>query len=58
MAKFIGLAQVVAAVLLLIPPLAQLGAAMFLPIIVNIFVSDRERPMDCATWRNRGATWR
>lgn len=38
MAKFIRLAQVVAAVLLLIPPLAQLGAAMFLPIIVNIFV--------------------
>ncbi|MGI9516507.1 MAG: hypothetical protein ACR2NP_05660 [Pirellulaceae bacterium] len=36
--NFIGLVQVVAAVLLLIPPLAHLGAAIFVPIIINIFV--------------------
>lgn len=36
--RFIGLAQIVAAVLLLIPRFAHLGAAIFLPIIINIFV--------------------
>ncbi len=36
--QFIGLAQVVAGVLLLIPKLAHLGAALFLPIMTNIFV--------------------
>jgi len=36
--RFIGLSQVAAAVLLLIPRLAHLGAALFLPIAVNIFI--------------------
>jgi len=36
--NFIGLAQVVAGVLLLVPGLAHLGAAMFLPIMLNIVV--------------------
>jgi len=36
--RFIGLAQVVAAVLLLVPRLAHLGAALFVPVILNIFV--------------------
>jgi hypothetical protein len=36
--RFIGLSQVVAAVLLLIPRFAHLGAAIFLPIILNIFI--------------------
>lgn len=36
--RFLGLGQVVAACLLLLPPLAHLGAAMFMPIMVNIFV--------------------
>ncbi len=36
--NFIGLGQVVAAILLLVPPLAHLGAMLFMPIIVNIFV--------------------
>lgn len=36
--RFLGLAQVVAAACLLVPRLAHLGAALFLPIMVNIFV--------------------
>lgn len=36
--QFLGLAQVVAGVLLLVPRLAHLGAALFLPIILNVFV--------------------
>jgi hypothetical protein len=36
--RFIGAAQIVAAVLLLIPSLAHLGAMMFFPILVNIVV--------------------
>ncbi|HUR79604.1 MAG TPA: hypothetical protein VM733_02485 [Thermoanaerobaculia bacterium] len=36
--RFIGAAQIVAALLLLIPSLAHLGAMMFLPILVNIVV--------------------
>lgn len=36
--RFIGLSQVIAAILLLIPPLAHLGAILFVPIIANIFV--------------------
>ena len=36
--RFLGLSQVVAGILLLIPRLAHLGAAVFLPILVNIFV--------------------
>lgn len=36
--RFIGLSQVLAAILLLIPGLAHLGAAIFLPIVLNIFV--------------------
>lgn len=36
--NFIGLAQVVASLLLLIPALAHLGALFFLPIMVNIVV--------------------
>lgn len=36
--RFLGLAQVVAGGLLLVPRLAHLGAAAFLPIIANIFV--------------------
>jgi DoxX len=35
---FIGLAQVVAGLLLLFPKVAHLGAALFLPIILNILV--------------------
>jgi hypothetical protein len=36
--QFIGAAQVVASLLLLVPALAHLGAMMFFPILVNIFV--------------------
>jgi len=36
--RFIGVSQLVAGALLLIPATATLGAAMFLPIVVNIFV--------------------
>jgi uncharacterized membrane protein YphA (DoxX/SURF4 family) len=36
--RFLGLGQVVAGVLLLFPRLAHLGAAIFLPIMLNIFV--------------------
>lgn len=36
--QFLGLSQVVAGVLLLVPRFAHLGAAVFLPIIANIFV--------------------
>ena len=36
--RFLGWAQVVAGVLLLIPRTAALGVVMFLPIVVNIFV--------------------
>ena len=36
--QFIGAAQVVASLLLLIPALAHLGALLFLPILVNIVV--------------------
>ena len=36
--RFLGLTQVTAALLLLIPPLAHLGAALFLPIVLNVFV--------------------
>jgi len=36
--RFIGLAQVVTGVLLLVPRTATLGAVLFFPIIVNIFV--------------------
>lgn len=36
--QFLGLAQVVAAILLLIPRTATLGAVVFFPIILNIFV--------------------
>ena len=36
--QFIGLAQVVAAILLLFPRSAHLGAALFFPVILNIFV--------------------
>jgi len=36
--RFLGLGQVVAGLLLLFPRLAHLGAALFLPIVVNIFV--------------------
>lgn len=36
--RFIGLCQVAAAVLLLFPRVAHLGAAIFVPIILNIFV--------------------
>lgn len=36
--QFIGLSQVIAALLLLFPRFAHLGAAIFLPIMINIFV--------------------
>lgn len=36
--NFLGLCQVVAGILLLIPRLAHIGAMLFLPIMVNIFV--------------------
>lgn len=36
--QFLGLTQVVAGVLVLIPRLAHLGALLFFPIILNIFV--------------------
>lgn len=36
--RFIGLTQVVAGILLLIPRLAHLGAAVFLPVVINIFI--------------------
>ena len=36
--RFIGFAQVLAAVLTLIPRTATLGAALFFPIILNIFI--------------------
>lgn len=36
--RFLGLSQVLAAVLLLFPRLAHLGAAVFVPIMLNIFV--------------------
>ena len=36
--RFIGLSQVIASLLLLVPRTAMLGALMFLPIIANIFV--------------------
>ncbi len=36
--NFLGLCQIVAGILLLIPRWAHLGAALFLPIIVNIFI--------------------
>lgn len=36
--RFLGLSQAVAGVLLLVPRWAHLGAAMFLPIMLNIFV--------------------
>lgn len=36
--NFIGIAQMVAALLLLIPRTATLGAVIYFPIIVNIFV--------------------
>ena len=36
--RFLGASQVLAGVLLLFPRLAHLGAALFLPIITNIFV--------------------
>lgn len=36
--RFIGLAQVVASLLLLIPRTASLGAVAFFPIILNIFI--------------------
>jgi len=36
--RFLGLAQVVAALLLLFPRVAHLGALLFLPIMTNIFV--------------------
>lgn len=36
--RFLGASQVVAGLMLLVPPLAHLGAAMFVPIIANIFV--------------------
>lgn len=36
--RFLGLTQVVAGVFLLVPRLAHLGAAIFLPIMLNIFI--------------------
>ena len=36
--QFLGLSQVAAGVLILIPRTATLGAAMFTPIIVNVFI--------------------
>jgi uncharacterized membrane protein YphA (DoxX/SURF4 family) len=36
--NFIGAVQVIAGVLLLIPRLAHIGAALFVPVVVNIFV--------------------
>jgi hypothetical protein len=36
--RFVGAAQLTAAVLLLFPQTAALGAALYLPIVVNIFV--------------------
>lgn len=36
--RFLGLSQVLAAVLLIFPRLAHLGAAVFVPIMLNIFV--------------------
>jgi uncharacterized membrane protein YphA (DoxX/SURF4 family) len=36
--NFIGAVQVIAGLLLLIPRLAHIGAAMFVPVIMNIFV--------------------
>jgi hypothetical protein len=36
--RFVGIAQLTAALLLLLPWTAHLGAALYLPIIVNIFV--------------------
>jgi len=36
--KFLGLSQMIAALLLIIPRTTHLGAAVFLPIILNIFV--------------------
>lgn len=36
--RFLGWSQVIAGVLLLVPRLAHLGALLFLPIMVNIFV--------------------
>lgn len=36
--RFLGASQVIAGVLLLFPRAAHLGAAIFLPIIVNIFI--------------------
>jgi uncharacterized membrane protein YphA (DoxX/SURF4 family) len=36
--QFLGASQVLAGILLLIPSLAHLGAALFLPVMVNIFV--------------------
>jgi small-conductance mechanosensitive channel len=36
--RFLGLCQVIAGILVLFPRLAHLGAALFLPIMVNIFV--------------------
>ena len=36
--RFLGMSQVLAAVLLLLPACAHLGAALFLPIMINIFV--------------------
>lgn len=36
--NFLGLCQVIAGVLLLVPRLAHLGALIFLPIMINIFV--------------------
>ncbi len=36
--RFIGLSQIAAAVLVVIPACAHLGAAVFFPIILNIFV--------------------
>lgn len=36
--RFLGLAQIVAGTLLVIPPLATLGAVLFFPIMLNVFV--------------------
>lgn len=36
--RFLGLSQIIAGVLLLIPRFAHLGAAIFLPIMLNIFI--------------------
>jgi hypothetical protein len=53
--RFIGAAQVAAGLLLLFPPAAHLGAAMFVPIIVSIFVITVAlgfggRPLSPARW--------